>query len=174
MKAVYPGSFDPIHAGHIDIARRASKIFGGITLLIADNPSKTYKRSSTDRMYDAMEILHKAGVNAEVKILPSGKMLGEWCKENDVNVIVKGLRNGADLESEFTQEFYTKTINENVETMYFSTNDKMKYLSSSSIKAFAKMPLDQFMSYMKKINYIQGLSDEDMTKYLTKIHQTWN
>lgn len=173
MKAVYAGSFDPIHAGHIDIARRASKVFGGVTLLIADNPSKTYKRSSTDRMYDAMEILNKAGVNAEVKILPSGKMLGEWCKENNVEIIVKGLRNSADLESEFTQEFYTKTINENVETVYLSTNENLKYLSSSSIKAFTNMPLEQFMNYMKKINRIPGLSDEDMTNYLTKIHKIW-
>ena len=174
MKAVYPGSFYPIHEGHIDIARRASKIFGGITLLIADNPSKTYKRSSTDRMYDAMEILNKAGVNAEVKILPSGKMLGEWCKENDVDVIVKGLRNGADLESEFTQEFYTKTINENVETMYFSTNPDLKYLSSSSIKAFAKMTKEDFVNYMKKINKIPGLTETELVNYFEKIHNIWN
>ena len=174
MRAVYAGSFDPIHAGHIDIIRRAVRSFGGITLLLADNPSKTYLLSKTDRINWVREVLNYAGVNGVViGTLPADEFLADYCAKNGITHIVKGLRNGTDLESEMTQEWYTKKMNENVETIYFSTNEKFKYLSSSSIKALTKMNRQDFINYMKKIAFIDGMSAERMEDYLWKIHDVY-
>jgi len=174
MKAVYAGSFDPIHAGHIDIIRRAVRSFGGITLLFADNPSKTYLRGRNERVKWVREIIDQAGVNGvTIDILPANEFLADYCSKNGITHIVKGLRNGTDLESEMTQEWYTKKMNENVETIYFSTNEKYKYLSSSSIKALTKMKKQEFINYMKKIAYIDGMSEERMDDYLWNIHDVY-
>jgi phosphopantetheine adenylyltransferase len=72
-----------------------------------------------------------------------------------------------------TQEWYTKKMNENVETIYFSTNEKYKYLSSSSIKALTKMKKQEFINYMKKIAYIDGMIEERMDDYLWNIHDVY-
>ena len=174
MRAVYAGSFDPIHAGHIDIVRRAVRSFGGITLLLADNPSKTYLLSITERMNWVRDVLNYAGVNGvAIDSLSCNEFLAHYCAKNGVTHIVKGLRNGIDLESEMTQEWYTKKMNENVETIYFSTNEKYKYLSSSSIKSLTKMNKQDFINYMKKIAFIDGMSEERMDDYLWKVHDVY-
>ena len=174
MRAVYAGSFDPIHAGHIDIVRRAVRSFGSITLLLADNPSKTYLLSNTERMNWVRDVLNYAGVNGVVvDSLSYNEFLANYCSKNGVTHIIKGLRNGIDLESEMTQEWYTKKMNENVETIYFSTNEKYKYLSSSSIKSLTKMNRQDFINYMKKIAFIDGMSEERMEDYLWKVHDVY-
>lgn len=108
-----------------------------------------------------------------IDILPANEFLADYSSKNGITHIVKGLRNGTDLESEMTQEWYTKKMNENVETIYFSTNEKYKYLSSSSIKALTKMKKQEFINYMKKIAYIDGMSEERMDDYLWNIHDVY-
>lgn len=174
MKAVYAGSFDPIHAGHIDIIRRAVRSFGGITLLFADNPNKTYLWEKTERIKWVREILDKTGLNSvTIDILPANEFLADYCSKNGITHIVKGLRNGIDLENEMTQEWYTKKMNANIETIYFTTNEKYKYLSSSSIKSLTKMNKHDFINYMKKIAFIDGMSEERMDDYLLAIHYVY-
>lgn len=174
MKAIYAGSFDPIHSGHINIIRRAVNLFGSITLLLADNPSKHYKLSSQDRLKYVTNILKDVGMNGvTVEILPSNKFLADYCAENNVTHIVKGLRNGIDLENEMSQEWYNKKLNENIETVYFTTEEGKRFLSSTSIRYFAKMPRDKFIDYMKKTNLIEEMDEEKFIDYLWFIHNTY-
>ena len=165
MKAVYPGSFYPLHAGHINILRRATKMFDSVTLLLAFNPNKKYL-VPVDYLKIMYENLFKdIGLKAEVDILNEGSFVADYCKENDISCIVKGLRNGVDLDSEMTQEWFTKGLNDNVETVYLSTNDKLRNISSSSIRALTKLGKDKFIAYMTKINCEEILSDETKNKY---------
>lgn len=80
--------------------------------------------------------------------------------------IVKGLRNGTDLDSEMAQEWYTKGLNPDVETVYFTTDNTHRYLSSSSIKNLSSMDANGFIAYMKKVNRIEGATDEVLESYL--------
>jgi pantetheine-phosphate adenylyltransferase len=93
-------------------------------------------------------------------------LLADYCAENGVTHIVKGLRNGTDLDSEMAQEWYTKGLNSDVETVYFTTNNTLRYLSSSSIKNLSSMDVNSFVTYMKKVNSIEGASPETMESYL--------
>lgn len=165
MKAIYAGSFNPLHAGHIDILKRAIKLFGDVTLVLAVNPGKTY--ISAERRKEIYEWLFKEiGLNVKIEILPVYKLLADYCVENGVTHIVKGLRNGTDLDSEMAQEWYTKGLNSDVETVYFTTNNTLRYLSSSSIKNLSSMDVNSFVTYMKKVNSIEGASPETMESYL--------
>ena len=165
MKAIYAGSFNPLHAGHVDILKRAIKLFGDVTLVLAVNPGKTY--ISAERRKEIYEWLFKEiGLNVKIEILPVYKLLADYCAENGVTHIVKGLRNGTDLDSEMAQEWYTKGLNSDVETVYFTTNNTLRYLSSSSIKNLSSMDVNSFVTYMKKVNSIEGASPETMESYL--------
>lgn len=165
MKAIYAGSFNPLHAGHVDILKRAIKLFGDVTLVLAVNPGKTY--ISAERCKEIYEWLFKEiGLNVKIEILPAYKLLADYCAENGVTHIVKGLRNGTDLDSEMAQEWYTKGLNSDIETVYFTTNNTLRYLSSSSIKNLSSMDVNSFVTYMKKVNSIEGASPETMESYL--------
>lgn len=165
MKTIYAGSFNPLHAGHVDILKRAIKLFGDVTLVLAVNPGKTY--ISAERRKEIYEWLFKEiGLNVKIEILPAYKLLADYCAENGVTHIVKGLRNGTDLDSEMTQEWYTKGLNSDVETIYFTTDNTHRYLSSSSIKNLSSMDVNSFVTYMKKVNNIEGASPETMESYL--------
>lgn len=165
MKAIYAGSFNPLHAGHVDILKRAIKLFGDVTLVLAVNPGKTY--ISAERRKEIYEWLFKEiRMNVKIEILPAYKLLADYCAENGVTHIVKGLRNGTDLDSEMTQEWYTKGLNSEVETVYFTTDNTHRYLSSSSIKNLSSMDVKSFVTYMKKVNTIEGASPETMESYL--------
>lgn len=155
MKAIYAGSFNPLHSGHIDILKRAIKLFGDVTLLIAVNPDKTYTITPENRKKTYDWLFSEIGLNVKIEILPSEKFLADYCSENGVTHIVKGLRNGTDLDSEMAQEWYTKGLNPDVETIYFTTDNTRRFLSSSSIKGFGKMDKENFIKYMMKVNEVE-------------------
>ncbi len=166
MKAIYAGSFNPLHAGHIDILKRAIKLFGDVTLVIAVNPEKNYSITPENRKKTYEWLFNEIGLNVKIEILPADKFLADYCVENEVTHIVKGLRNGTDLDSEMAQEWYTKGLNPNVETVYFTTDNTHRFLSSSSIKSFAKMDKAGFINYMNKVNKIEGAKVSVVETYL--------
>ena len=173
MKAIYAGSFNPLHAGHIDILKRAIKLFGDVTLVLAVNPGKTY--ISAEKRKEIYEWLFKEiGMNVKIEILSAYKFLADYCAENGVTHIVKGLRNGTDLDSEMTQEWYTKGLNYDVETIYFTTDNTLRFLSSSSIKGLAKMNKQNFISYMMKVNKIESAQSTVIESYFDWVWRTFN
>ena len=133
--AVYPGSFDPITNGHMDIVKRASKLFDKVIIGVLDNSSKKPMFSCVERkeMIDEnIKDIHN--VSCDVF---SG-LLVDFAKQNGANVIIKGLRTVADFEYEFQMALLNKTLNPECETMFMMTDSKYSYISSSMVKDVAK------------------------------------
>lgn len=174
--AIYAGSFNPFHAGHLNILQRAEKYFDKITILIAVNPNKNYVVSALERKNQIESIISKLkwrNLTPKVDILGKDEFIADYAEKNECNTIIKGLRNGEDLESEMTQEYYNKTINPWLETMYFSTDQNMKYLSSSAVRKFTAMNEVDFIRYMKKVNFMKDLSIEENEAYLKTIYKSY-
>ncbi|MDO5095296.1 MAG: pantetheine-phosphate adenylyltransferase [Peptostreptococcaceae bacterium] len=130
-KAVYPGSFDPLTNGHLDIIERASKLYAEVTVAVLVNTSKQGLFSLQERVEMIKE---------EVKHLPNVKvdsfvgLLMNYCEDNDIHVIIRGLRAISDYEYEMQIAQMNRTLNEDVETVFLMTNTKYSFLSSSIVK----------------------------------------
>ena len=132
--SVYPGSFDPITNGHLDIIRRASKIYDKVIVGVLNNSNKKPLFSAAERM----EMIRSVTVgldNVEVGCFQG--LLVDFVKEKGAEVIVKGLRTVADFEYEFQMALLNKTLNPEYETVFLMTDSKYSYISSSMVKELA-------------------------------------
>lgn len=133
--AVYPGSFDPITNGHLDIIKRASKLYDRLVVGVLDNINKKPLFTAAER---------KEMIDGQIKDLPNvtcdvfSGLLVDFAKQQDATVIVKGLRTVADFEYEFQMALLNKALNPEYETMFMMTNSKYSYISSSMVKEVAK------------------------------------
>lgn len=133
--AVYPGSFDPITNGHLDVIRRASRLYDKLIVGVLNNINKKPMFTAEER---------KAMIDNEIKDLPTvscdifSGLLVDFAKQNGASVIVKGLRTVADFEYEFQMALLNKSLNPEYETMFMMTDTKYSYISSSMVKEVAK------------------------------------
>jgi len=133
--AVYPGSFDPITNGHLDIINRAAKLYDKLIIGVLVNSSKSPLFTSEQR---------KALIDEQIKDLDNvscivfNGLLVDFAKQIGANVIVKGLRTVADFEYEFQIALLNKTLNAELETVFMMTDSKYSYISSSMVKDVAK------------------------------------
>ncbi|SKA76275.1 Phosphopantetheine adenylyltransferase [Clostridium sp. USBA 49] len=133
-RAVYPGSFDPITNGHLDIINRASKVFDEVIVGVLINPSKTGLFSTEERV----DLIKKSIIGLEnVSVKSFSGLLINFMKENEATVIVKGLRAVSDFEYEFQMALMNNKLDPKIETVFMMTNAKYSYLSSSSVKQVA-------------------------------------
>lgn len=132
--AVYPGSFDPITNGHLDVIKRASKVFDEVIVGILVNPDKKGLFAIEEREELIRRVI-KDIPNARVESF-SG-LLVDFMKERDIKVIIKGLRAVSDFEYEFQMALMNKKLNPNIETLFMMTDAKYSFLSSSSVKQVA-------------------------------------
>jgi len=133
--ALYPGTFDPITFGHIDIAVRASKIFTKVTAVIAENTSKNPLFSVTERLEMAREAL--AHVD-NIDVITYGGLVANCLKEQQASVLIRGLRALSDFEYEFQMAFTNRKINEAAETVFLMPSARYTYLNSTMVKQIAK------------------------------------
>lgn len=140
--AVYPGSFDPIHPGHFNIIQQATEVFDKVVVLIAENPEKTYKVGALTRAVIIKELLSQFPWAKKVTVDCTQDYLVKYCKENGIKFVVRGLRNGTDLEYEKTQYEYIKTLENSaippVNYVYFATDPGDEHLSSTGVRHFIK------------------------------------
>lgn len=132
--AVYPGSFDPITNGHMDIIKRASRIFDKLIVAVVRNPNKV----STFTVNERMEFIRKTVAelpNVEIDYFEG--LLVDFMKSRNAQVIIKGLRAISDFEYEFQMALMNRKLDPNIETMFMMTNYKYSYLSSSVVKKLA-------------------------------------
>ena len=134
--AVCPGSFDPVTFGHIDIFKRASKLFDKVIILVSVNLTKTASFSLEERM-NMIKTVTKDLPNVEVDC--SDGLLAEYVKEKGAQVIVKGLRAVTDFEYEFQMALANKKLYEGAETVFLTTASEYMFLSSSVIKQIASL-----------------------------------
>lgn len=134
-KAVYPGSFDPVTYGHIDIIKRAAEMFDELTVSVLNNKGKTPLFSVEERV----KILKEATKDIpNVKVDSFSGLLIDYAKENGVPVIVRGLRAITDFEYELQIAQTNRVLSEGkVDTIFLTTNLEYAYLSSSSVKEIA-------------------------------------
>ncbi len=139
MKAVYPGSFDPLSNGHLDVIERASKIFDEVHVLISTNVHKTPTFSVSERI----EMIQKVCSDFKnVKVVSTPLLTVAYAKENNINVIIRGLRNYTDYESEYQLAQFNKDIAPEIETLLMFPSAKNQFVSSSSIKELLMFNVD--------------------------------
>lgn len=132
--AVYPGSFDPITNGHLDIIERASRVYDKLVVGVLSNASKTPLFPAEKRV-EMIRLVTKHLDNVEVDTFTG--LLVDFAASKNATVIVKGLRTVADFEYEFQMALLNKALNPEYETMFMMTNTKYSYISSSMVKELA-------------------------------------
>lgn len=135
IHAVYPGSFDPITYGHLDIIQRGTKIFDKVTVAVLINPAKNSLFTVEERINLIKEVV-KDMPNVEVDSFNG--LLVDYMLMHNGNTIIKGLRAISDFEYELQMASINRKLNENIETFFMMTNNKYSYLSSSIVKEVAK------------------------------------
>lgn len=132
-RAIYPGSFDPITLGHVDVLRRGSKLFDEVILAVGNNPAKRYRFDLDTRCRLAEEAA--AGVSG-VRIVPFQGLLVDTCKQLGVDVILRGLRALSDFDLEFRNGLANRDLT-GVETVFLLTEPRNIFVSSSLVKEIA-------------------------------------
>ena len=137
--AIYPGSFDPITLGHLNIIRRAAKIFDRVVVCVTVNSAKTPMFSLEERM-ELIERVVKRLPNVSVET--SDILLAEYVKQYEKPVLVKGLRAVSDFEYEFQLALINSRLNRDLDTVFLPSDAKYTYISSSVVKEMARYGAD--------------------------------
>lgn len=130
-KAIYPGSFDPITNGHVDIIKRALEIFDKILIAVLENPQKEPLFTTKERM-DMIKEIFADRKDVEVKAFHG--LLVEFAKKNNVKIVIRGLRAISDFEYEFQMALMNRKLNQEIETFFMMPNLKYSFLSSNLVK----------------------------------------
>ncbi|EDM85078.1 MAG: pantetheine-phosphate adenylyltransferase [Pseudomonadota bacterium] len=134
--AVYPGTFDPLTRGHEDLVRRGAKIFDKLVVGVADSPNKKPFFSMDERVQIAREVLSHYP-NVEVKGFRG--LLKDFVRENNANVIIRGLRAVSDFEYEFQMAGMNRYLLPDVETMFLTPSDQYQFISGTIVREIASL-----------------------------------
>jgi len=137
--AIYPGSFDPITSGHLNIIRRAANIFDRLIVCVMVNGTKAPLFSQQERVQMIRDVVSDI---PNVEVDSSCELLAEYARKKGSCVIVKGLRAGSDFENEFSMAIINHKINPNLDTMFLTAEHQYMYLSSSTVKELANYDVD--------------------------------
>ena len=169
--AIYPGSFDPITSGHLNIIRRAANIFDKLIVCVMVNSSKSPMFSREERVA-LIQAVTRDLPNVEVDA--SDELLASYAKRKGSCVIVKGLRAGSDFENEFQMALINHKINPGLDTMFLTAEHQYMYLSSSTVKELGKygvelsdfLPEEIIPDFKKRIaNATQGGNRNERTEH---------
>ncbi len=159
--AIYPGSFDPVTSGHLNIIRRAANIFDKLIVCVMVNAGKNPMFTLEERV-DFIKRVAADIPNVEVD--SSNELLADYAKRKGSCVIVKGLRAGSDFENESQMALINHKINPNLDTMFLSAEHQYMYLSSSTVKELGtyNVDLSDFLpeqiipDFYNRVSTIQG------------------
>lgn len=139
--AIYPGSFDPVTNGHIDVIERAAKLFDKVLIAVIRNPEKK-PRFSLDERVEMLKQSLKNDKNAvpagrQVEVESFDGLLVEYARRKKASIIVRGLRAVSDFDYEFQMALTNRKMAPEIETLFFMTDYKYSYLSSNFVKQIA-------------------------------------
>ena len=137
--AIYPGSFDPVTSGHLNIIRRAANIFDKLIVCVMVNAGKS-PMFTLDERVDLIRRVTSDLPNVEVD--SSNELLAEYARRKGGSVLVKGLRAGSDFEYEFQMALINRSINPDLDTMFLTAEHQYMYMSSSTVKELGKYNVD--------------------------------
>ncbi len=137
-RALFPGTFDPIHNGHIDIAKRAARIFDEVIVAVYDRPLKTLLFSPEERI----ELAHKAFKGTGISVTGYEGLTVEFCRQIGAQVIVRGLRVFSDFEHEFRMALANHRMVPEIETVALITSEEHTFFSSTTVREIASLEGD--------------------------------
>lgn len=136
IRALFPGSFDPIHDGHIDIARRSAKLVDELIVGVYDKPLKEFIFSPEERIALVQEALRDI---PNVTVTGYNGLTVEYCRKHDIQAIVRGLRVFSDFEAEFRMALANHRLAPEVEVIALITSEAHSFLSSSTVREIASL-----------------------------------
>lgn len=134
--AIYPGSFDPITNGHVDLIERASRLFDQVIVAVGINLSKTPLLSAEERIAVIEEVVRPFG---NVEILGFNNLLVDFAKQNGASVILRGLRAVSDFEFEFQLAGMNRRLAPEIETMFLTPIEQHAFISSTMVREIVRM-----------------------------------
>lgn len=156
--AIYPGSFDPITSGHLNIIQRAANIFDRLIVCVMVNSAKAPMFTRDERVALLQRVV---GNIPNVEVDSSDELLAEYAKRRGSCVIVKGLRAGSDFENEFQMALINHKINPSLDTMFLTAEHQYMYLSSSTVKELGNYDVDlsDFLPEQIIMDFKQRIAD---------------
>lgn len=140
IHAVYPGSFDPLHNGHVDIIHRAGRIYDRLTVAVLNNPLKNTKLFTIDERLAIIQETVKDLPNVTVERFEG--LLAEYMRQSGARIIVKSLRAISDFEYELQMAHLNRQLNPNIETTFIMTATRWSYVSSTRVREIASFHAD--------------------------------
>ena len=139
--AIYPGTFDPITYGHIDVIKKSLSIFDRVVVATTDNINKNYYFSINERLDIINKSLFKdLKLNTKkIKVIPFNNLTIDLCKKYKANVIIRGLRAVSDFEYEFQLAGMNKKLNSNIDTMFLMSDVENQIISSKFVREIASL-----------------------------------
>ncbi len=134
MRAMYPGTFDPVTNGHHDLVRRACRIFDEVIVAIASNPKKRPLFTLEERVELSIAVLSDI---PNCSVIGYNGLTVQYAKDNDLGVMVRGLRAVSDFEFEFQMATMSRKIEPEVETVFLTPDEQFTYISSTMVKEVA-------------------------------------
>ncbi|MEW5830753.1 MAG: pantetheine-phosphate adenylyltransferase [Chloroflexota bacterium] len=139
IRAVFPGTFDPIHYGHMDIARRAVRLFDELIVAVFDRPLKSLMFDPDERIY----LVRQAFLDEpRIKVIGYSGLTVDFCRKVDAQVIVRGLRVFSDFEFEFRMALANHRLVPDIESVALITNEEHTFLSSTTVREIAMLQGD--------------------------------
>lgn len=138
-QAIYPGSFDPVTIGHLNIIQRAARIFDHLTVCVMVNGGKNPMFTLEERVEFIRRVTRDL---PNVEVDSSSELLAEYARRKGSTVIVKGLRAGSDFENEFQMAMINRKINPDLDTMFLTAEHQYTHLSSSIVKELGRFQVD--------------------------------
>ena len=135
MKILYPGTFDPLTYGHLDLIQRAERLFGNVVVAVLEN---TNKKPTFELNQRILQIKNSVSHLSKVDVISYSGLTVDCAKEVNANIILRGLRAMSDFEYELQIAHTNKSLNNDIETIFLSTNTNFSFLSSSLVKEVAK------------------------------------
>ena len=136
VRAIFPGTFDPIHYGHIDIALRAVNLFDELIVAVYDRPLKNLIFSPAERI----ELTRQSfSGNGKIKVMGYNNLTVKFCRQVEAKVIVRGLRVFSDFEYEFRMALANHRLEKNIEVVALITSEEHTFLSSSTVKEISSL-----------------------------------
>lgn len=157
MRAIYPGSFDPLTYGHLNIIERAAKTFEKVYVALAINITKEYLFDYKIRM----EMIEECVKHLDnVEVVATDKLVVDYAKENNISVIIRGLRAVSDFENELQIATTNHFLNEDIETVFYMSRPQHMFMSSSQVREIAKFGGD-----------MSKFVPENIERYLRKLYE---
>ena len=136
ISGIYPGTFDPMTMGHVDLVKRASKLFDSVIIAIASSDSKKPMFSLEERIEIGNKIFAD---DPKVEVVGFSGLLVNFAKDNDANILIRGLRVVADFEYEFQLANMNRAMSPDIESVFLTPKEEYSYISSSLVKEIATM-----------------------------------